>query len=174
MSSITTDESEVIRYADSADLIQSEPADEEQMELAGPIEAELAVPEKIGLRELTRMEKTIRQGLSTFRTVGETLRIIRDRKLYQLRNYRTFKEYCEQEFQMSKAHCYHLIAHVELCRELGVSPEEVPEKALRSLSVIKDKEERLEIWEEAKEAGNGACPARSRRPDPSGANGSSV
>jgi hypothetical protein len=59
--------------------------------------------------DLKRLERTIEQGLRTFREVGAALLTIRDQRLYEPK-YASFDEYCRQRWQFSLRRAQQLIA----------------------------------------------------------------
>lgn len=68
----------------------------------------MEVLNKDELNELERCEVVIKQGLQTFVEVGQALLTIRDKKLYRS-SFRTFEEYCDVKWAISKRHGYELI-----------------------------------------------------------------
>jgi len=137
---------------ETMEMEEVEMADENgNTEEAGILQGEVVASEEVEttLMHLEKMENTIRQGLTIFRTVGELLWEINEKKLYKLRNYESFMDYCREQLGLSKSHSYHLIAHASICHELGVAPSEVKEKVVRPLSRIKDVAERKVVWLEA-------------------------
>jgi ParB family chromosome partitioning protein len=60
---------------------------------------------------LTHLEKIIRRGLNAFIDVGSALTEIRTRKLYR-QEYGTFEDYCQDKWNMGRAHANRLIEAV--------------------------------------------------------------
>ena len=105
---------------------------------------------KADMAELEQMEKTIKTGLDAFVTVGHCLAEINKRKLYRLRGFHSFTEYCEVQFNMSRVHGHRQIAHITMCQTIGEDPSCVPERATRPLAKLQDTETIQQIWQEAK------------------------
>lgn len=59
-------------------------------------------------RELADCENVIREGLSTFREVGERLARIRDKRLYRV-EFKTFEGYCKSRFGFTRQRASQLI-----------------------------------------------------------------
>ena len=62
---------------------------------------------KVG-KELEHHESIIQDGLKSFEFVGNSLRAIRDEKLYQ-ENFDTFEAYCKTRWNLSRPHAYRMI-----------------------------------------------------------------
>lgn len=105
---------------------------------------------KADMAELEQMEKTIITGIETFVSVGICLAEISKRKLYKLRGFSSFGEYCEAQFNISRSHGYRQIAHAVTCQNIGENPACIPEKVIRPLTKIDDPETAQKIWQEAK------------------------
>lgn len=105
---------------------------------------------KSAMEELEQMEKTIATGIETFVSVGICLAEISKRKLYKLRGFSSFGEYCEVQFNISRSHGYRQIAHAVTCQNIGENPACIPEKVIRPLTKIDDPETAQKIWQEAK------------------------
>ena len=114
---------------------------------------------KADMAELEQMEKTIITGIETFVTVGRCLAEIHERKLYKLRGFSNFSEYCEIQFKISRAHGYRQITHVAMCQTIGEDPSDVSERATRPLAKLQDTETIKKIWQEAKSANGGKMPS---------------
>ncbi len=113
---------------------------------------------KADMAELEQMEKTIKTGLDAFVTVGQCLAEINKRKLYKLRGFSSFGEYCEVQFRMSRIHGHRQIAHITMCQTIGEDPSLVPERATRPLAKLQDTETIQQIWQEAKSANGDKIP----------------
>ena len=105
---------------------------------------------KTQLEELEEMERTIINGIQTFMSVGTCLAEISKRKLYKLRGFSSFGEYCEVQFNISRSHGYRQIAHAVTCQNIGENPAGIPEKVIRPLTRIDDPETAKRLWLEAK------------------------
>ena len=102
------------------------------------------------MAELEQLEKTIFTGIETFLSVGVCLAEISKRKLYKLRGFSSFGEYCEVQFNISRSHGYRQIAHAVTCQNIGENPACIPEKVLRPLTKIDDPETAQRLWQEVK------------------------
>ena len=112
--------------------------DENAVPMAAQDNNDCTAPAKTPKERLEELEATIHQGMESFMAVGLALCEIHEKELWRERNYSSFEDYVKGEFNVSKAHGYRLMNHAKICKQLGVSPSEVPEKVTRSLSVIKD------------------------------------
>ena len=95
-------------------------------------------------------ETTIKKGLNTFVEVGQALLEIRDKKLYRI-DYKTFEEYCQEKWQMTRRRSYQLI-EASLAIE-NVNPgTQMPknEKEVRAL-VSLEPEVQNAVWQETVE-----------------------
>lgn len=106
-------------------------------------------------RRLVELEEVIEKGIGTFIKVGEALAEIRDKRLYRV-SFKTFEEYCREEWQMSKRHCDRLIAAAEVVENLGPRGP-VTEKQTRPLTKL-PAEQQPAAWSKAVESANGAQP----------------
>jgi hypothetical protein len=98
--------------------------------------------------ELTQHERTIQQGLGTFREVGQALMAIRDGRLYR-GEFKTFEAYCKDRWSFSRPRAYELINAAETCEAVSaVADKPTSERQVRPLSKL-PKESRAEAWEEA-------------------------
>ena len=102
------------------------------------------------MAELEQLEKTIFTGIETFLSVGVCLAEISKRKLYKLRGFSSFGEYCEVQFNISRSHGYRQIAHAVTCQNIGENPACIPEKVLRPLTKIDDPETAQRLWQKVK------------------------
>ncbi len=101
-------------------------------------------------QELQRHETTIKKGLNTFVEVGQALLEIRDKKLYRI-EYKTFEEYCQEKWQMTRRRSYQLI-EASLAIE-NVNPgTQMPknEKEVRPLTAL-EPEVQNAVWQETVE-----------------------
>ena len=129
--------------------------------MAGQDNNDCTEPAKTPKERLEELETTIRQGMESFMTVGTAICEIREKKLWRQRNYSSFEDYFKSEFKISKAHGYRLMNHAKICKQLGVSPSEVPEKVVRPLSAIKDESALRQVWKAATADSNGDRPSGS-------------
>lgn len=113
---------------------------------------------KADMEELEQLERTIVSGLETFKAVGLSLSEIHNRRLYKLRGFSDFGEYCEVQFKMSRSHGYRQLSHIVTCQSIGEDPLCIPEKVTRPLSRIKDPQTAQMLWQEAKAERGGQIP----------------
>ena len=106
--------------------------------------------------ELCSLEDRVRQGMGA---AGKALKRIRDQKLYQCTEFKTFAKYCQARFRISKAHAYRLIKFAETCEILRKDPGTISEKILRPLNLLPDEETKREVWKEVCNASKGKLPS---------------
>ena len=82
-----TPKEQAIDYVQQTDALNESPAD------------------KVHLAEL---EDIISENIGAFYRVGCALREIRESKLYKLRGFRSFEDYCAERWDMSKVYAYRL------------------------------------------------------------------
>ena len=112
--------------------------------------AQTVPQKKVDMEELEQLERTIVSGLETFKAVDLSLAEIHNRRLYKLRGFSDFGEYCESQFNISRSHGYRQIAHAVTCQNIGENPACIPEKVLRPLTKIDDPETAQRLWQEVK------------------------
>jgi hypothetical protein len=97
--------------------------------------------------ELERCEVVIKQGLNTFIEVGEALFIIRDKRLYR-REFKTFEDYCQQKWALSRQRVYQLIDASNVINHLSTMVD-IPtsERQIRPLTSL-EPEIQKEVWKE--------------------------
>lgn len=100
-------------------------------------------------KNLTRCEKTIATGLTTFFSVGQALWDIRDAKLYR-GSHDTFDVYCEERWDFSRQRAHQLIAAAEVSADLSTIVDICPEREshVRPLLAV-PAEHRAEVWQRA-------------------------
>lgn len=100
------------------------------------------------VNELERCEVVIRQGLQTFIEVGQALLTIRDKRLYRS-EFKTFEEYCNERWSMSKRHIDRMIGASQVISNLGPQGPILPknEKEARPLTKL-EPEVQIEAWSE--------------------------
>ncbi len=105
-----------------------------------------------GQKDFARLEKVIRDGLETFVQVGEALAEIRERHLYK-DVCSTFESYVQIRWGFSRGKAYQQIAAAETAKLLSTNVDTQPssEFVVRPLTTL-PVEQRVEAWEEAKEA----------------------
>lgn len=111
------------------------------------------------LKELTEIEARIKAGIIKYFETGMLLQQIEDRKLYKLRDHKSFKAYCEEVFHFSRSYGYRLIAYCNIWKLLSDDEKDkIPERVIRALSMVNDAEERQKIWDRIKTITNGELP----------------
>lgn len=113
----------------------------------------------VTIKELTRIEERIKEGTIKYFETGMLLLRIRKEKLYKLRGYSTFQDYCEKVFNFSRSYGYRLVAYSRVWDLLGDDVKsEIPERLIRPLANLKP-EIVTDIWEKAKANAGGAMPS---------------
>ena len=113
----------------------------------------------VTIKELTRIEERIKEGTIKYFETGMLLLRIRKEKLYKLRGYNSFKDYCEKVLNFSRSYGYRLVAYSRVWNLLGddMKPQ-IPERLIRPLANLKP-EIVADIWEKAKANAEGAMPS---------------
>lgn len=95
---------------------------------------------------LAEHEAVIERGIKTFYEVGTALADIRDRELYRA-EHGSFEAYCQQRWQMSRAHAYRMIEAAEVVSPIGDTNLPLPanEGQARELARVPEPE-RAEVW----------------------------
>ena len=106
--------------------------------------------------ELRSLEERIRHGMGA---AGNALKSIRDKKLYKCTEFKTFSEYCQVRFHISRAHAYRLIDFAKTCEAIQEDPGAIPEKITRPLAKLPDDEAKREVWQEVRNANEGKLPS---------------
>lgn len=115
--------------------------------------------DKAALKELEKMELQIKTGIIKYFETGMLLQQISDKKLYKLRGYHSFTEYCEKTFDFSRSYGYRLIAYCNVWNLLkDDAKSKIPERMIRALASVKEPEERQKIWDRIKTITNGELP----------------
>mgnify|MGYP003142741530 CR=1 FL=1 len=96
--------------------------------------------------EFVRLHKVVREGLEAFVVVGDALRDIRDKKLFVAAGHKSFKDYCEAEFDFSYRRGLQMIDAAEIAKEHVVTNE----RAARAVQSV-PKEHREEVVKRANE-----------------------
>lgn len=118
----------------------------------------LSVTERDTLRA---HEQTIERGLQTFYEVGNALAAIRDGGLYRT-GHKTFEEYCQDRWGMTRRHADRLIVSSEIVDNLGPIGPSLPtaESQVRALTRL-DPEQQREVWQRAVETSTNGLPTAS-------------
>jgi len=101
--------------------------------------------------ELEELEFTIRSSLNEMEAAGRALIAIRDRKLYRA-EFRTFKEYVSQKWEMSWKQAYRLCDSANVIANLkeSVQLDTLPEKESQTRELAKlAPEDQATVWKEA-------------------------
>jgi hypothetical protein len=95
--------------------------------------------------ELERCEVVIKQGLNTFIEVGEALFLIRDKRLYR-RDFKTFEDYCQHKWALSRQRVYQLIDASNVINHLSTMVD-IPtsERQVRPLVGL-EKDVQIAVW----------------------------
>lgn len=98
--------------------------------------------------ELERCEVVIKQGLQTFIEVGQALMTIREKRLYRI-GFKTFEDYCQVKWQITKRYVNYLIQSSEVINNLGTIVPILPktETQVRPLTSL-EPEIQKEVWTE--------------------------
>ncbi|MBQ7207228.1 MAG: hypothetical protein IJS01_05455 [Lentisphaeria bacterium] len=118
-----------------------------------------ATPAPQKLAKLEKYEAQIKEGIIKYYEMGALLQTIRDEKLYELRECKTFAEYCRKVFNFGRAYGYRLIAY---CRVWNLvrenADDKVPEHVIRALYSLKSDEAIKQCWDEAKKQAGDVLP----------------
>jgi hypothetical protein len=109
------------------------------------VSAELSSGERHALETL---EGIVQRGIDTFVEVGRALAEIGDRRLYR-DSHRTFEEYCDQRWLLSRTRGYQLIDAAGVVTDMSTMVDTPPanERQARELVPLKDDDQALvEIW----------------------------
>jgi len=100
---------------------------------------------------LTDCEATIERGLQTFVEVGTALLTIRDRRLYRAQ-YKTFEDYCQERWGMSRPRAYQMIDAAAVVGTLSTIVDKVPttESQARPLTQLPPEVQPV-VWQRAVE-----------------------
>lgn len=98
-------------------------------------------------QELKQIEETITNGLKSMLQVGESLKIIKERKLY--RDFGTFEKYCETKWGFGRQNAYRIMSAFETHSNLvsiGYKNQlPVTESQYRELNKVQDTDKQVEI-----------------------------
>lgn len=111
-------------------------------------------------RRLVELEEVIERGIKTFMAVGEALAEIRDGRLYRI-SHATFEDYCNEEWQMTRANASLLIGAAKVGENLSTIvdiPKPVRESQARQLTRLPEPEQQREAWTAAVESAGGEQP----------------
>ncbi len=104
-------------------------------------------------KRLKGLEAVIERGLNTFTEVGAALSEIRDTRLYR-ETHKTFEEYCQERWRMSKTYATRLVQSAEVVANLVPMGTVLPEteRQARPLAALKDPEQQRQAWTQVIEA----------------------
>jgi hypothetical protein len=109
----------------------------------------------VEVRALAEREAVIERGLATFVEVGSALGEIRDERLYRA-DHGTFEDYCQQRWNLSRAHAYRMIDAAAAVSPIGDTGLPVPanEGQARELARV-PADRRAEVWQQTIERTDG-------------------
>lgn len=103
---------------------------------------------------LDEYEDIIRKGFDTFIDVGLALACIRDARLYAPK-YGSFREYCEQTWEIGRARAYQLIDAAQIAEEMSKKLDTPLDREAHAAALAKvAPEKRVEVIRKARAAGN--------------------
>ena len=76
----------------------------------------------------SRNHTIVKNGLTTFKEVGQALATIKRDKLYKEGGYPTFEKYCRAEHSLSRSYAYDMIASAQIAEEHDVPNAHVAKK----------------------------------------------
>lgn len=104
------------------------------------------------LLDLMDHEKVIEQGLASFIDVGMALLAIKADKKYRHAGYSTFEDYCDQRWNIKRAHGHRLILAAvtaeQVLSPMGDIPAPESERQVRPLTLLKDDDDKRAAWAE--------------------------
>lgn len=116
-------------------------------------------PDPKKLAKLEEYEAEIKEGIIKYYEMGALLQKIHAEKLYELRECKTFAEYCKKVFNFGRAYGYRLIAYCRVWNLIKENDDDkIPERVIRSLSMLKSEDAIKQCWEEAKGKTGDALP----------------
>lgn len=110
---------------------------------------------------LQELESTIKKNLRAFYEVGRALSEIRDSRLYR-ETHKTFEKYCQDRWDMKKAHAYRMIEAASVQENLSPIGDKLPisESQARPLTRLEPNQQ-AQAWQKAiKKAPDGKVTAR--------------
>lgn len=144
----------------------TEPSQAVEVVAEAEVEVITAAEKSAILKALAEDEKIIESGLSTFRDTGQALMRIKDRKGYKYipdTDYKTFEDYCQRRWDISRPRGYQLMAAADVIGALSTKvdiPEPKRERQVRELMPLSDDPDALQAaWAGAVELANGEQPS---------------
>jgi hypothetical protein len=122
------------------------------LSIGGKMVKILAVEKTPELKRLESLEKVIEVGLESYREVGESLREIQESKLYKSTGYKTFEQYCEDKWGITRAAAYDYISASKVIEDLSDRSYKIGFRAARELAPLTH-EERKKVAEVAERRG---------------------
>lgn len=106
-------------------------------------------------QQLQQLEKIIDENIRAFYTVGCALREIRDKQLYKLQGYSNFDDYCQERWDIQRAHAKRLAFASDVLDNLKSDPAGITflptnERQVRPLINLEPEEQR-QVWEKVVE-----------------------
>lgn len=86
--------------------------------------------------QFRKLEAAVQNGLSYWREAADALLQIRDKKLYRLSNFSSFKSYVETRWSMAHTYAYRLIQATETAAEIEKTYTQVYEPSTSSSTII--------------------------------------
>jgi hypothetical protein len=113
-------------------------------------------------KSLAADEAIIYKGLNTFVEVGLALARIKDGKKYRAAGFSTFKEYCQESWDMSNPRAYQIISASEVVKKMSTNVDILPnsEAQVRPLLKIKDPVKQRIAWQKAVETAPNGKPTQ--------------
>jgi hypothetical protein len=88
--------------------------------------------------DLAQCEARVRNGLNGYLDLGNALRAIKERKLYQYRDgFKTWEKYCKTVWNISRAHAHRLVAAAEKAEQMSLEGDIPPTKLAEILRRVK-------------------------------------
>lgn len=110
--------------------------------------------------QLVACEQVIENGIKIWYQVGEALMHVRDGRLYRS-THKTFESYCQDRWQMERAHAYRLISGSQVVNDLSPLGDILPtrETHVRPLAPLSS-EDRDAVWNRVTSSGDKITEAR--------------
>ena len=108
------------------------------------------------VKDLKNLERKIKSNLKKYYSLGETLNIVKVRKLQTVKGYnpddKGFEQYLRDRFDISKVYCYKMIQAYQVCitlQDYGYSDMPMSESQCRPLALLLSEPEKLvQVWEQ--------------------------
>ena len=108
------------------------------------------------VKDLKNLERKIKSNLKKYYNLGETLNIVKVRKLQTVKGYnpddKGFEQYLRDRFDISKVYCYKMIQAYQVCitlQDYGYSDMPLSESQCRPLALLlSDPDKLVQVWEQ--------------------------